>query len=741
MLKLMHHGTDDMARMMTMADPTAAALYLLCVDETIHLLVRPFPGSTLAGTSIIMGSLADKMGQVTPVLLAAQYCQSSFTTLIKKELVDLYALPHAIESPDDIPSFAGDQPSMERLNFYGSTDTPEERPCIAALPCIFPLPHGAEFPTEPWSIGTPQPDLEDAHPAIRAWRLGNKYVREHNEGKSVTRGGPLFDVSGITPVPFDGRLIVRHVNPVLNTLSVTDPQFMHVQTAMASFEDAAWERIGSNIIEPGPGNNDVESNCGATVTNQTLTLLADAIGTATKKSVTTSEKEHLDHAADIGRRYELMGASLTPVVNGETENQEVILGELTTEFVKFLQHSKLLPAQRILLEVFDGRLNTAHTSELRRDGNVKIEKSLIDATFAAAARSFKLMSDNLNLNPADVNNLISIITFASPDTASVHFQERQQAGQTVLVQESLNEEKSKMDKKTTTLYAGGRLSSLAHALEAIANFRMFGLCVWTNFEQSLLWTNLSEYAKILQSREAQKYDELYAENHPQLGAHAMAALQIIIAPLVKIANQSSLREALRLSQPVAAQTYDMANLSARNQTAALALEVSSSTMEKFTSVPYFTSALPQFQGKLQLDTSTQQKQPAQGDSKARSGTKPIVTPDAKSQTKAKATAAAAQVARDNPERTKGILQWSGPNPGYVKAEPIYWQAQGAKAAEKMCYHFVTQGSICGYPTNCRFHHPTSFKSIPKAAQDALVKEVANNEFLKFAPGHGPPGKN
>jgi hypothetical protein len=138
-------------------------------------------------------------------------------------------------------------PSLEQLHF-GTGENDDDNPVIGVLPLCFPLPVGAPFPVEGLNLGEVSEELETACPAFKLWHHGIAYAIAHNDGMSVTSGGPLFHLPSINANILLSRTIAMHVTPEITPLFPGSVHFQTVTTKLAAFECQAWLRIGEVLV-------------------------------------------------------------------------------------------------------------------------------------------------------------------------------------------------------------------------------------------------------------------------------------------------------------------------------------------------------------------------------------------------------------------------------------------------------------------------------------------------------------
>jgi hypothetical protein len=191
-----------------LSNPDIVLQQILVVGDNLQLLTRPIPATASDGMSITMGSLSYIIGHSIPVSVRQTHFTQCFTSLVARGDVDPYRLPTAgpgVPDPADPTTMNHMQASMGHLNF-GATDEPLLCPVITVLPITLPLPRGIKFTTGN-KLSNKFPGMAFVFPLFNIWRKAIQYINLTNEGKLVTKSGPLFDPVGINQEQFNNFCI------------------------------------------------------------------------------------------------------------------------------------------------------------------------------------------------------------------------------------------------------------------------------------------------------------------------------------------------------------------------------------------------------------------------------------------------------------------------------------------------------------------------------------------------------
>ena len=96
----------------------------------------------------------------------------------------------------------------------------------------------------------------------------------------------------------------------------------------------------------------------------------------------------------------------------------VVPAELTENFSKALQCTKLDNFKRVLMEAIEGAVTKVAASTLHIDSNATLVTEMMDSVVASCVREYRYMTGNLNAEKK-VHNLLSLLIFTTPSAAPV----------------------------------------------------------------------------------------------------------------------------------------------------------------------------------------------------------------------------------------------------------------------------------------------------------------------------------
>jgi hypothetical protein len=256
-------GINDAHRLQIWSDPGNVYQFACVYGDMFGFFTRPVlvPGGVEGDASMLaVGSFTDTIGEPLPCSVKSDDFYGHFTTLVRREDAHAFGLAIHPTTPDTIegPSAHGRAfaATMERLGFP-LPDNPGDGdyPVIAALPCFLPIGPGLTFP-HPLPANDAR-TFRDTFPLFEVWRRGVLYAKDHNEGSSVTLGGPLFRPSGVAiPEGDDNPFATLLVRPLIVSappvqLLPTSALYSEARERILAWSDTIWVELGEGI-EPDP---------------------------------------------------------------------------------------------------------------------------------------------------------------------------------------------------------------------------------------------------------------------------------------------------------------------------------------------------------------------------------------------------------------------------------------------------------------------------------------------------------
>ncbi len=211
-------------------------------------------------------------------------------------------------------------------------------------------------------------------------------------------------------------------------------------------------------------------------------------------------------------------------------------------------------------------LNQMAQSQNHLDSITNAPLSMFDDVLTNALRSFHWAKDPLVMEPDSVKDRLGIYHFAAPRQDTVSYNERVMAGRTILRQETIGEDKSKLDRKATELYRHGRFATSFDIQTMVANFWLFGKFAIKDFDgnPTAIWGEISNFVSALKFPKGQHWTGLHTAC-PHVFFHMVNDLENMITPFVTIAQNFQYRSEARKGNPIAVAAYDDAIMFARHQ--------------------------------------------------------------------------------------------------------------------------------------------------------------------------------
>ena len=152
----------DMIRLEELLNREAAAQFVLLWEGLPQILTHPKLVQENDGEDIIIGTLSEKNGQVSPVKMLLSFFLGRFSTRLT---------PQEGQACPILPQVARCRCSI-----------------VVVLPIICPIVHipGIEMPPNALEM-----EFQGVDPILSAWCKAARYIVEHNLGASVTMGRPI----------------------------------------------------------------------------------------------------------------------------------------------------------------------------------------------------------------------------------------------------------------------------------------------------------------------------------------------------------------------------------------------------------------------------------------------------------------------------------------------------------------------------------------------------------------------
>jgi hypothetical protein len=706
-------------RAQILADPGNVTQFAGIFGETAAYLTRPVVTLEVADNTFwFVGNVTDTIGEPCPAKLGMPEFASHIVTLVRRG--DAIALGLAIHpaAPDTLegPRVRGAAAvaSLERLNFP-MPDNPadDDFPVVAALPAFYPIPGGEVFP-HLFRLDNAQ-SFRDTALAFEVWRQGWLYILSHNNGRSVTQGGPLFhlpqfDLADGVENPFVNLTILGAVAPTMTEqLLAPDSDIFGLGRAQfLEFSNNTWVELGSTMAPEPP------APAAAVLPGGGFSI--EQFGAVMERF--TPKEKTFAQSGRTASRYKLFLA-------GEpTDGTDcVIFPELSPDFVKYLGMPNSAIASLELQELFRSRLVLANHSTQSVDKDVTLETGNVTVAFSDRVRTYGFLTDKLvRVTYETARNQLGLLQLLTPDQEALALAAECDQDAAALLMSNSSSSSAMLDaSKSSKMYCGGHLRSFEHVYEAVCNFRCMISLFYLGDFMPLVLSKLMEYVSLLRDRDGRAFFGCY-RNSPSLAVHPYQDCQAILSAFARIGTESTLYNAVIGGQAVSIANYRTATDVANALIADLRAIINGNGLGKFAGLPtcarWFSTATP--------------ASPAGG---AAAG---VTSGDAKRQ-KTQGAPPRVATAEDIEARKKfGMLVFNSTEAGSTSLPtcPVFHKARGARSPERLCMSFLTRGFACA-KTDCKFAHVTQLSNLGSADQTKLTEFVRKQRGLSWAPGKAP----
>ena len=670
----------------------------------------------------VLASASDALGQATPVRLTSELFLASFTSLVRQGDVVSSSLSHIDAAPDTISGPPDDngvsaEPSMARLHWPDSQDD-SDSPQIAAFNLLFPVPPGlavqASFPMK----DPIYPD-DPAFATLKAWQHAFCYAIEHNDGHSVTMGGPLFD-----PASFDGDNSFSNL-PIKDNLLPTPGDFR----TLCSMEHSRQHDLVSDNIKA--LTNGVYYLAGVTVPQAAV---APGTGVPPKIEVTAvieprehstkADKEQHAHAQSVIAKWEIAFGSLdsdtgvfTPAVASES-------------FKDILRQSNKTIALRNMQEHTETATRAALSSDTKLAAYVCLEPEHITSGFLTCIRNFQVFTDFPMTALPKFQTNFSLANLLPLEKASIVYQ-RVCIDE---VQQLFRGEYTTADTKDQargSLYFG-RLSSVDDTIKMCANFMTLFKHFFPTFAASLCYKHMKEFIDLLLTAPVKKWLDTFETANPAIPHNIMQEMVLIVGSFFKVGNHPDNVRAYTSGEHLPATAFMPAKLACEGTQRRLLDVVTISRPGVYADPP--TELVTFLSGKSSPGSGLKRS----ADTNSTDAKKSKSAIKDKPTNKSKPTPKSGPKG-SHPDDTKGILLWAGEGPTPKFTNIRAKKTLTSQKAEQLCTFYMTQGWHCNR-ADCPRPHITSLNQLEDGPRKKLIDFVASpTNLYSWAPGKGPQG--
>jgi len=735
LLETLRGSTSQRLRDQLLNDPTTCFQFACVYGDNIGFLTRPQVVPGFAGGAHVLGSFSDTLGRCVPVAIPEDQFCGSFTTLMRRADAVAFGLTAHPERPEN---FRGPAPvvpaeeapadpvpaSLARLHFAGPDPmTDADMPVLVALPAFLPLGPGQTFPLEAkWDdVNSWTP----AFPLFAAWCAGVKYISEHNEFFSVSRGGPIFHLPDLELAddadPFAGLTILNRLPRTPYLLPPTFVSHLQVEHRISMLSTDTWISLGSRAAEEAPEIPEAPPAGGLTADH----IKAIVTPLVTSRRETTRELEQSDSAKDVALSYMIALAGLP---GPGQDPSRMAIPTLNPAFLAVLNKTKPVVAAQALQEIIQGALEVALSSAIGLDVDTTFDAEACTTAFANAIRSFHWLTEPLaRTSHVIAQKKLSGLHFLTPIRGALLASKASEAANGPVVLSHVSDDKAQLEaSKTSQLYSSGRLEHGNDVYLLVCNLRLFFRVILgpanEDFEPLVL-TKLLAYIKVLKSLDGRLWSDSH-RTHQDIAVHLFQDIQHILGLFFNTAKRASLKNAIRdpdAGTGVAPENFWNVARTADSLIDRLRGIITGNGLGEFRDTPVCSSWFP----KSLMATS-----PAKGTSSPAKGTTPpkAATPSrGEPDSKKPRTKDQSDIDRC---KAAGILTYDAKVGGSTRLPQcrVVAKAHGrAKTEEMLCMKFMTRGFYCNR-SNCLYPHITNLQRLG----EAKAKDVT--DFVKKTPG-------
>lgn len=670
---------------------------------------------TIGDVDYVIGSLTDSMTNLCPSGIHTNIFFGKFTTLVSASDIDKFNLLAHDTAPDNIaiPPSEGDGaeeegPSIARLNWAKDDN---EVPAITALPFLFPIPPGMDFPEKIDLLTYSPPDDVSYHP-FAMWRRAIVYVATTNDSFSVTKGGNLFDITTfdeswtefLGKVTLDGdalKCFTPITDPAAHKLTID-----HLQAVM----NGVYHHFGASVPTTPPP------------------------GTTTPTTPQTIEVKIADHQSKADKEMELHSkivAAKWGITFGKVDKdtKKFIPATIPDTFSALLSKTNKAAVLRDTKSYADLSYNDMNNQSTKLSAFVSLSSGHITAGFVTCVRNFQVFQDLPLANLSSFKECLSPAQFLPLIKDSVSWTRTNDETETLLQGEYAV--KTPSDQSKGYLYFG-KLETLDDVLAMIANFKAFFGYMIPDSSTSALFANLSEYTTLLLDKDTKAWLETY-KSHDSIIPNVFQDVVQMVGAYFKVGDNPIYFNAHTKGDTLPHTLYDRPALLSTNIMRNLTTDVNCSRITYYGPRPSDLIAMfhPASPGGKKRIADSPAKGGKNGSPKDDDGKKKLKQTPNKN------------IARDDPSATKGMFVYKqDPLPALIPfITGIRVKNPATKTNEQICQYFATRGFVCT-SAKCKKVHLASTDKLDDATKQKLSEFVAKSDNnYDWAPGRAPTSGN
>ena len=311
--------------------------------------------------------------------------------------------------------------------------------------------------------------------------------------------------------------------------------------------------------------------------------------------------------------------------------------------------------------------------------------------------------------------MLGFLQFLTPDREALAAVVEGDLDARTLVMANASSNSAQLDAcKASKMYCSGRLSTFRHSYEAFCNLRLLLSLMVEDVDAPLLVWKLTEYVTLLIDCQGRIFFET-GRNSPHLAIHPWQDLQHILTAFVMTAIRAELYQPVMKGEAVALINYANAIAVADNVISDLRAILNGNGLGKFAGTPCCAAW---FASRSREPTKVR---PVAGND--REGKRQRLEPG-----------------DVDTRKSKGLLTLDAEAAGTSRLPNVgvYHKKKGAKAPERICMPFMTQGYACT-ARNCAFPHISNIAILAEAERKKLLDVVEKTPGLNWAEGKAPSG--
>ena len=408
---------------------------------------------------------------------------------------------------------------------------PAMQPCFIAIPkVLLPFTGGYTLELDPAVSVVTTAALPNVAPDSLAntWFQTIKYGVNHLDNFSIHAKDTLFVYEGLEKGDFiaANRNLASRCTVRVTTLTYDDPIYHEVIRNIRNEKEKANLSFGSKLLATTAMPS--ASTCHQTpptinlmVTTPTAPLDAykeliseftKAITDSTGKSVTATERERANEAADVTLLYQLLFASSRDVIQDDgTTVESLVPATIHSLFAPILTANKNSKATKFLQDAVEHKIAELGSLDDKFASAANLYPKMFDQPLTAALRTGQWENTLSVLHPEGIKIHFGLHHLAPPRTNSAVYKARQ-VGETLLIQqEQVDEDKSRLNAKTTDLYYMDCMTGYPDLNETVANFlgMMNVIIVFDPASPPILWNEIAKFDRILRSPEGRQWCKLH----------------------------------------------------------------------------------------------------------------------------------------------------------------------------------------------------------------------------------------